>query len=203
MSAADWDRRYTDDARVRAWAETPNRLLVAETEDLVPGRALDLACGMGRNAIWLAEQGWTVTAVDFSPVGIAHARERAAAHEVEVDFVLDDVVGYVPAPGSFDLVLVFFLQLPARELRTVLSRAAEAVAPGGTFLLVGHDLRNLAEGVGGPSSADVLYTPDDVVAAIDGHGLEVVRAERVRRDVAGESRDAIDCLVRATRPAPA
>jgi SAM-dependent methyltransferase len=201
MTSGEWDARYRDDARVRAWSETPNRLLVTEVRELRPGRALDLAAGMGRNAIWLAEQGWAVTAVDFSEVGLAHGREQALARGVEIDFVLADVVGYEPGRRAFDLVLVLYLQLPAGEMRAVLETAAAAVAPGGTFLLVGHDLLNMTEGVGGPSTPDVLYTPEDVVAALG--DLRVLRAERVERDVPDEPRPAIDCVVRATRPAPA
>jgi SAM-dependent methyltransferase len=198
MSSAEWDRRYLADERVQAWARTPNRFLLAETAALPPGRALDLACGMGRNAIWLAERGWTVTAVDFSDVAIAHARERAAEHGVELELQVADVVRYEPPAEAYDLVLVFYLQLPTNEMQTVLSRAAAAVAAGGTFLLVGHDLLNLTQGVGGPDNPSVLYTPDDVVEALA--GLEIERAERVRRDIEGEPRPAIDCLVRATRP---
>jgi hypothetical protein len=93
-------------------------------------------------------------------------------------------------------VIVFYLQLQADELATVLGRAARAVAPGGTFLLVGHDLRNLAEGHGGPKDAAVLYTPEDIVASLG--GLEVERAETVERPVDGAV--ALDALVRARRP---
>jgi SAM-dependent methyltransferase len=200
MSSRAWDRRYLDDARVRAWADTPNRCLLLEASELVPGKALDLATGMGRNAIWLAEHGWSVTGVDFSDVGIAQARERALERGVEIDFVLEDLLLYEPERRAYQLVLAFYLQLAADEMRTVLAKAASAVAPAGTFLLVGHDLLNLTEGVGGPSSADVLYTPPDIVAGLG--DLEVVRAERVERDVPGEPRSAIDCLVRARRRAP-
>lgn len=201
MSSDEWDSRYRGDERVRAWASTPNRFLLAEACDLQPGMALDLACGLGRNAIWLAERGWAVTAVDFSEVAVAEAERRAAEHGVELELVRADVVAYEPAHEAYDLVLVFYLQLPPAELRTVLARAARAVRGGGTFLLVGHDLLNLEAGVGGPDNPVVLYTPQDVVAAL--HGLEIERAERVARDVPGEARPAIDCLVRARRPVPA
>jgi len=197
MKAQDWDARYTDDSRVRAWADTPNRVLVAEAGELPVGRALDLACGLGRNAVWLAEHGWVVTGVDFSPVAIEQARARAAARGVDADFVLADLLDYRPPEGEYDLVLVFFLQLVRDELQAVIGRAAGSVAPDGTFLLVGHDLLNLAEGVGGPSSAEVLYTPEDVTACLG--DLAVERAERIERDVPGESRPAIDCFVRARR----
>jgi SAM-dependent methyltransferase len=191
-----WNRKY--DSEELLWSETPNRFLVAEAEGLPAGRALDLACGEGRNAIWLAGRGWAVTAVDFAEIALAKAARRAEEGGVQVELVNADLLDWVPDERAFDLVLVFYLQLPAAELRTVLGRAAAAVAPGGTFLLVGHDLRNLAEGHGGPSEPAVLYTPDDVVAALP--ELEIEKAERVFRPVEGAERPAIDALVRATRP---
>jgi SAM-dependent methyltransferase len=162
-----------------------------------PGRALDLACGEGRNAIWLAERGWKVTAVDFSRVAIEKARASAERAGVEVDFVCADLLGYESEPAAHDLVVVLFLQLPADERRLVLSRASKALAPGGTLLLIGHDLTNLTDGVGGPSDPGVLYTPDDI--ASDLAGLEIEKAERILRDVHGADRPAIDALVRARK----
>jgi SAM-dependent methyltransferase len=191
----DWDRRYAE--KELLWSAEPNRFLVAEVATLEPGRALDLACGEGRNALWLAELGWRVTAVDFSPVAIDKARARAAREGQDVEFLCADLLEYEPEPSAFDLVLVLYLQLPADERKLVLSRAAAALAPGGTFFLVGHDLRNLTDGVGGPSDASVLYTPDDIVAELP--GLEAEKAERVLRDVADSERPAIDALVRARR----
>jgi SAM-dependent methyltransferase len=189
----DWDRRYAEVESL--WSAKPNRVLVGEVGSLPPGRALDLACGEGRNAIWLAERGWNVIAVDFSPVAIEKARASAERAGVQVDFVCADLLEYEPEePAAHDLVVVLFLQLPANERRLVLGRAAEALAPGGTLLLVGHDLTNLTEGVGGPSDPGVLYTPDDIVS--DLAGLEIEKAERILRDVDGADRPAIDALVR-------
>jgi SAM-dependent methyltransferase len=189
----DWDSRYAE--KELLWSASPNRFLVAEASGLAPGRALDLACGEGRNAIWLAELGWQVTAVDFSEVAISKARERAARDGADVDFICADLLDYGPEPGAYDLVLVLYLQLPAGERRLVLSRAASALAPRGTFLLVGHDLANLTDGVGGPSDPGVLYTPDDVAAEL--RGLEIEKAERVLREGDDADRPAIDALVRA------
>lgn len=196
MQREDWDRRYAEVESL--WSARPNRVLVAEVEELTPGRALDLACGEGRNAIWLVERGWDVTGVDFSQVAIAKARASAERAGVDVDFVCADLLDYEPARGAHDLVVVLFLQLPADERRRVLRRAADALAPGGTLLLVGHDLANLTEGTGGPSDPNVLYTPEDVVSELP--GLEVEKAERILRDVDGADRPAIDALVRARRP---
>jgi SAM-dependent methyltransferase len=191
----DWDRRYADVENL--WSARPNRFLVAEVEALPPGRALDLACGEGQNAIWLATVGWDVVGVDFSEVAIAKARARAERDGVAVDFAIGDLVEYEPEAGAFDLVLLLYLHLPPHERRLVLERASAAVASGGTLLLVGHDLANMTEGVGGPSDPTIHVTPDEVAGELP--GLEVEKAERVYRDVVGEDRPAIDALVRARR----
>jgi len=195
MKAEAWNARYAQKELV--WSAGPNRFLVAEVADLPPGRALDLACGEGRNAIWLAEQGWQVTGVDFADVAIEKARAIAAKRGVDVDFRVADLLAFEPPEQAFDLVIVFYLQLVAGELGPVLERAARAVAPGGTFLLVGHDSRNLTDGHGGPQDPRVLFRPEDVVAAIG--DLEVERAEPVERPVEAEGAVAIDALVRARR----
>jgi SAM-dependent methyltransferase len=190
-----WNRRYAEEQLL--WSAGPNRVLAAETAELEPGRALDLACGEGRNAIWLAERGWRVTAVDFADVALAKAARIASERGVDVDFVHADLLAWEPPEQSFELVCVLYLQLPAADRRLVLGRAAAAVAPGGTLLLVAHDLTNLTEGYGGPDNPDVLLTPEDV--AVELPGLEIERAERILRDVEGADRPAIDALVRARR----
>ncbi len=184
MKREDWDRKYSEQEQL--WSSRPYRFLEPELAGLSPGRALDLACGEGRHAILLADLGWRVVGVDFSPVAIAKARERAARAGVDVDFRCEDVLDFEPEPEAYDLVLVFFLQLAAGERRLVLGRAASALARGGTFLLVGHDLTNAADGVGGPSDTSVLYTPEDIAAELP--GLQIVRAERVLRTVHDEER---------------
>jgi SAM-dependent methyltransferase len=195
---ARWNRRYA--SADRHATPIPNQFLVAEVRGMAPGRALDLACGAGRNAVWLAEQGWRVTAVDFSDVGLGLARDLARARGVTVDWIEADVVAWAPGSAAYDLVCVLYLQLPAPDRRSVLRHAVDALAPGGTLLVVGHDLLNLTEGWGGPTQADVLYTPEDIAAELDGLRLE--KAERVRRTVedGGAPHEAIDALVRAHRP---
>jgi SAM-dependent methyltransferase len=195
MKRDDWNRRYAETGLL--WTATPNRFLVAEVAKLPPGRALDLACGEGRNAVWLAERGWDVVGVDFSDVALAKAEQLAAQRGVTVELVHADVLDYEPEPRAFDLVCVLYLQLPADERRRVLAHAAAAVAAGGTFLLVGHDSTNLEHGHGGPSDARLLFTPEDVAAELP--GLELLKAERMLRPVDGAPRSAIDALVRARR----
>jgi 2-polyprenyl-3-methyl-5-hydroxy-6-metoxy-1,4-benzoquinol methylase len=193
MQRDDWNARYG--AAELVWSAGPNRFLAEEARDLRPGRALDLACGEGRNALWLAEQGWEVTAVDFADVAVDKGRRRAAEIGVDVAWLVEDVRHWDPDRQAFDLVVILYLQLPAGERERVWRAAAAAVAPGGTLLVVGHDSRNLRDGIGGPRSPEVLYTATDVVRAIG--DLEIERAGEVLRPVDGG--EAIDCLVRARR----
>jgi SAM-dependent methyltransferase len=198
----EWDRRY--DTADYVWHADPNRFLPELVGDLAPGRALDLACGEGRNAVWLARQGWSVTAVDFSAVGIAKGERLASEQGVTVDWVVGDVTEWTPAAGGFDLVIVFYVQLPAAARAAMLDRAAHALASRGTFVMLAHDRTNLTEGIGGPQDEQVLPTAELIVADLEASGVhvDVARAERIRRPVETPAgpRDAIDCLVVASRP---
>jgi len=193
----DWDRRYADSEFL--WSVEPNRFVVHELANLPSGHALDLASGEGRNAVWLAERGWRVTAVDFSRAGMEKARWLADARGVTVDWVLADLREYEPEAGAYQLVLVAYLHIPPVERAAVLRGACSALAPGGELLVVGHDLTNLSDGVGGPQDPALLYTPQAIAAELP--GLLVQRAEQVRRAVLvdGQAHDAIDTLVRAIR----
>ncbi|HLK75146.1 MAG TPA: class I SAM-dependent methyltransferase [Streptosporangiaceae bacterium] len=200
MDSQQWDERYS--ATEFVWATGPNQFVEAELTGLPPGRAIDLAAGEGRNTIWLAERGWRVTAVDFSRVGLDKGRALGATRGVpgdRVDWVVADLCDYQPEPGGYDLALIAYLQVAPKARATVLSRAAAALAPGGTAFIVAHDLTNLGEGTGGPQDPEVLYTPEAVIAELP--GLRILRAERVRRAVAREDgpATAIDTLVRAVR----
>ena len=204
MDAAGWDQRY--DTSEFVWATEPNRFLPPEVEGLTPGRALDVACGEGRNAVWLATQGWDATGIDFSAVGLAKAAQLAEHAGVTCDWVVVDATEPFPESlGAFDLVVLFYAQMGAEGRRNMLASSAQALAPGGTLLWVAHDITNLAGGVGGPQSTDVLSGPDDVVADLLAAVPELVveRAEVVRRPVEkdGATVDALDTLVRVHRPA--
>lgn len=197
MEQRDWDARYAGAELV--WSAEPNVFLARFVDGLRPGRALDLACGEGRNAIWLAEQGWEVTGVDYSPVALSKARDLATARGVDVQWVEADLLDYRPPAATFDLVAVLYLQLPATQRRQVLRAAGGAVAPEGFLFVVGHDSTNLVQGIGGPKDPAVLFTSTDVVADLDGLPLAIEWAEPVRREVErGEQRGvAIDALVTA------
>jgi SAM-dependent methyltransferase len=198
MDARDWDRRWTDKV-LHAHGEASSVVLDI-LEDIAPGRALDLGCGNGRHALWLAERGWRVTAVDFSTEALRQARERAAATGVEVAWVEADLAAYEPERQAFDLVLVAYLHVPGRERAPIHAKAAAAVACGGTLLLVGHDVTNIGTGAPGPTDPSLLYTPSGIVAELS--ELEIECAEQVRRPTEledGTPVEAVDALVVATR----
>jgi SAM-dependent methyltransferase len=193
-----WDERYASTELV--WTAEANRFVVEELAGLAAGRALDLGTGEGRNAIWLAERGWQVTAVDFSAIGLAKAAELAAGRGVTgIRWVEADLRGYQPGPAVYDLVLLAYIHLPPDEFGALLQMAASALAPGGTLLVVGHDVDNIALGHGGPQDPRILHRVPDVVAALP--GLAIQRAEQARRPVLTDDgeRTAIDTVVRAQR----
>jgi SAM-dependent methyltransferase len=202
VDSQQWDERYS--GTEFEWTTRPNQFVAAELADLPPGRALDLAAGEGRNTVWLAERGWRVTAVDFSRVGLDKGRKLSAARgvdEAQVDWIVADLRDYEPERDFYDLALIAYLQVSPEVRAAVLARSAAALAPGGTAFVVGHDLTNLTDGVGGPQDPNVLYTPEAVRAELP--GLRILRAERVRRTVTREDgpATAIDSLVRAVREA--
>lgn len=202
MQTADqaaWDERYSGPELV--WGAGPNRFVAEEAASLPDGRAIDLGTGEGRNAIWLAERGWQVTAVDFSAAGLARAALLATERGVRVDWVQADLLDYQPTPDGYDLVLIAYVHLPPAGLARLFRAAAGAVAPGGTLLIIGHDRDNIARGYGGPQDPGLLYSPATVAAELG--GLIIHRAEQVLRRVQGPEgeRTAIDTLVRAGRPA--
>ena len=198
MNAETWDERYA--ASELVWGAAPNRWVEQECAALPPGTALDLACGEGRNALWLAELGWRVSAVDFSAVGLqkgAAAEQRSPARH-PIDWICADVTGY-RHPQPVDLVLISYLQVIASERRTVVRNAAETLAPGGVLVVVAHHSLNLTAGAGGPQDASVLYSSEDLVADLDGTDVVIDKAEQVLRPVDGAPRPAIDALLRAHR----
>jgi SAM-dependent methyltransferase len=203
-----WDERYA--ASELVWSAGPNQFVESELSELPPGRALDVACGEGRNALWLAGRGWQVTAVDFSLAGLNKGQALQAAspagRELQVEWVHADVLEYDYGSEQYDLVLLAYLQLPADERRTVVRRAFGSLRVGGSLFLVAHDSTNLTEGTGGPQDPEVLYTAEEVLGDLDRERFDVVRAERVPRVVPANDehrgepdRTAYDALVRLAR----
>jgi SAM-dependent methyltransferase len=159
-----WDTRYAESDRI--WSGNPNVVLVAEVSGLAPGRALDLGCGEGADAVWLAMQGWQVTAVDISGVALERAAGHAAEAGVTIDFQHRDLSVSFPE-GSFDLISAQFLHFWGEfDREKILRRAADSVAPGGILLIEGHlDHGPFPHGDG---HHEVHFpTPDEVIAALD------------------------------------
>ena len=202
MDADAWNRRY--DTAELVWRADPNRTVAEEVADLAPGSALDLACGEGRNAVWLAGRGWEVLGVDFADVALGKAARLADQQGVQATWARHDLTDWLPPPAAFDLVVHAYLHLPQPQRGRVVGGAARALAPGGTLVLVAHDRSNLDGGTGGPQDPAVLPTPDEVagelLAAVP--ELVVTRAEVVERIVTVDDgeRTALDTLVRAHRP---
>lgn len=199
FDASYWDERYR--ATDSVWGSAPNRWVEQELATLPPGTAVDLACGEGRNAIWLDSLGWQVIAVDFSGVALAKgaAGEQHANGATRITWVLDDATGF-RAPDPVDLALLAYLQVEPSARRAAVRSAAAALAPGGTLLVIAHDSRNRAEGTGGPKDPNVLYTALDLVHDLEPTDLVIERADEVLRPVEGAERPAIDALLRARRP---
>ena len=192
MDANAWNDRYETAELV--WSAAPNQFVVEVLADEPPGSGLDLACGEGRNAIWLAEQGWTMTGADFSAAGLAKAASLARARAVVVTWVEADAVTW-SGPAELDLGLVAYLHLPAAERAAALANLVAACRPGGLVVVVGHARLNLTEGYGGPQVPAILLEPDEVVADLG--SVTVERAEHVTRTVTTDDGDrtAIDTLV--------
>ncbi|MHB1597644.1 MAG: class I SAM-dependent methyltransferase [Acidimicrobiales bacterium] len=187
-----WDRHYAENP----WPTMPDDALVARVAALEPGAAVDLGCGPGRNAVFLARRGWAVTGVDASSVGLAQAQERARTAGVEIRTVLSDLESYLASGPSFDLVVLANIHVPSVERATLLASVAAAVAPGGHLFVVGHHLDSL--GRGGPPDPDRLYTEERLADAFP--GLTVEQVERQERHHDADGPPLVDLVVWAARP---
>jgi SAM-dependent methyltransferase len=212
MDAERWNARYASSDLV--WSAGPNVFVEEELSYLPPGRALELACGEGRNALWLAQRGWDVTAVDFSKVAIEKGRNiermrRTSGSGVASTFgyirwKVADATTFTSA-NEFDVVLMTYLQVDAETRRKAIRAGFRTLRRGGILLVVAHDSTNLTEGTGGPQDPAMLYTAEDVLADLEGESFSVSRAKRVPRTIPGDKnagepdRVAWDALVRLTR----
>lgn len=167
MTAAQWDERYR--AEPDLWTREPNARLAQFAVQLEPGRALDIGAGDGRNAIWLAAQGWAVTAIDLSTVALKRAAERAAARGTRLECVVADWREHDFGEAAFDLVVVSFMHPQPDERQALFERVDRALVPGGHVFTVGVILAD--HGRRGPPDADRLYTLDRVRHALHGFAL--------------------------------
>jgi SAM-dependent methyltransferase len=208
MSEAAWDERYR--SREALWSDEPNSTLVTEVSPLEPGSAVEVGCGEGADAIWLAKRGWRVTGLDFSRVALARAAnaEERYRNEIATPIVWQhaDLLAWTPGLARFDLVTAHFIQFREEERVRFFSTLAACVSPGGTLLVVGHDPSDLATNVRRPPDPAVLYTVGDIAGALDAHVWDIVVCEaRPRSAIDRDERPATvnDAIVRARRRATA
>lgn len=173
----------------------PNPHLLAEAGDLAPGSALDVGCGAGAEAIWLAARGWQVTAADIAAPALAVAVDRAAEFDVgsAIAWVEADLTSWVP-PTTFDLVTTFYAHPDGSQL-AFYERISSWVAPGGTLLIVGH------ASAGGDHPHEASVSGGDVVGVLDEEQWEVLTAEERRRST-DSGMELHDVVVRAVRRQP-
>ncbi|MGC5321046.1 FAD-dependent oxidoreductase [Micromonospora arida] len=176
-----WEERYQ--SRPSVWSGRPNPQLVAEVTDLAPGRALDVGSGEGADAVWLAERGWQVTAVDISTTALSRAAAHAEAVGVgdRIEFTHADLRDKPPTEEAYDLVSAQFMHLPPAERRELFGRLAAAVAPGGVLLIVGHHPADLWGSAHRMHMPDAMYTAQDVAADLEPAHWEVLAAEERSR----------------------
>lgn len=197
-----WNDRYTGKELI--WSMGPNALFASEVTGLKPGKALDVACGEGRNAILLAEQGWDVTGIDFSDTGIEKAGKIAAKRGVDVTWIAEDVSTWTLPVEEFDLVAVLYLHTGEEERKLWLKNVLDSVKPSGTFIYIAHDPSNVENGVGGPQDLALLPSVDEITDAMK--AFHIVSAKVIERPVMNEPGHgkelkgvALDSLIRATK----
>lgn len=173
FTQATWDARYAESERI--WSGNPNPRLVEHVADLTPGDALDVGCGEGADVVWLATNGWRVTALDVSVVALektaAHAGEAGVADRVST--LHHDLMSGGPLPGAYDLVSTQFMHPPPAQFDDIYRKLGATVRPGGALLVVGHHPDDVATGVREPHGPDLLFTPERVVTAIGTDAWEI------------------------------
>ena len=178
-----WEEQYR--AHPELWSGRPNAQLVAEASDAPVGAALDIGCGEGADAIWLADRGWRVTAVDLAPTALeraaAHADAAGPAVSGRVRWIQADVMRWVP-DKEYDLVTTHYLHLAGEPRRALFARLAAAVAPGGTLVVVGHHPKDLDTGARRPAMPDMFFTAEEVASSLDPAGWEIAVAEARPRE---------------------
>jgi SAM-dependent methyltransferase len=198
-----WNGRYL--AAERIWSGHPNPQLVAEVSDLTPGRALDVGCGEGADAIWLARRGWDVVATDISTVALERARQHVEDTDPPVSARLEwrhvDLLVSPPERDAFDLASAQFMQLPPGQRVQLFTALAASVRAGGTLLVVGHHPSDMTSGVRRPPMPERFYTADDIAGLLDASWTVVVNDSRPRSSTTPEGDEATihDAVLLATR----
>jgi 2-polyprenyl-3-methyl-5-hydroxy-6-metoxy-1,4-benzoquinol methylase len=182
-----WNERYA--ASPQVWSGSPNAVVVDLASGLEPGRALDVGCGEGADALWLAERGWRVLGVDVSDIAIDRATTEARSRAElvgSVEFIQGDLLEWSPPQHAFDLVIALFVHAAPAEREVIYRRLADSVAPSGTVLIVGHARSDATAGVRRPP-AELLFEEADLAAFASGFGE--VETSRRAREVPGPDPD--------------
>ena len=198
-NAGDWDERYRGRGS-DVWSGRPNGVLLTEISGLAPGRALDVDCGEGADAIWLASQGWNVTGVDISQVALDRAASAASESGVTVDWVCADFIANPPETGAYDLVSTHYPALPHSVDNEAIKALLTGVAPGGTLLVVGHALDDAEYARSHGFDPDDYVQPADVAASLDdGWTIEVDETRPFASTSHGGSPHSKDTVLKARR----
>ena len=192
-----WERRWTQvlgEHPDKVAARAPNTHLLAEAAELGPGLALDAGCGHGAEALWLAARGWRVTAVDFSPTALDHARATAwsigADAAERIEWLEGDLGTWTPEPRHYDLVICLYVHVSG-SVEEMVTRLAASVSRGGTLLLVGHRPIDPATGAATPAAGQVQVSVDAAVNALNPRYWRIEVAEERPRAIAGTGVDAV------------
>lgn len=179
MSGITWDERYSESEF--AYGTEPNEFLVEAIQHIPKGRVLCLCEGEGRNAVYLAEQGYTVTAVDASAVGMAKAQKLAAERGVVIETIVSDLGDYSIEADSFNAVVSIFCHVPKDLREKVHQQVIHGLKQNGVLVLEAYFPKQLEFGTGGPPTAELMMDLQSL--KIELAGLELVHAEEKVRDV--------------------
>ncbi len=199
-----WEERYSSHPAV--WSRSPNPQLVSEAADLPIGSALDVGSGEGADALWLADRGWQVTAVDFSATALRRGAEHADALGADVadriQWVHADLTAWAPPDDGFDLVSAQYMQLPPADRDPLFAGLASTVRAGGTLLIVGHHPSDLASGAHRPPSPDMFYTAEEIADSLSPNRWEILAVDnrpRTTTDPEGQEINIQDAVLRARK----
>ncbi|MBI9048122.1 MAG: class I SAM-dependent methyltransferase [Anaerolineaceae bacterium] len=174
-----WDERYSQHAY--AYGTQPNEFLSNQISQLPTGQALSIGEGQGRNAVYLAKQGYAVTAVDASSVGIQQAGMFASQEQVEINFINADLAAYKIESSKWNLILSIYCHLPSEVRKSVHQQVVNGLAPGGMFLLEAFSPQQIHNQTGGPKNPDMLASLDQLQSELD--GVTFIIAQQIEREV--------------------
>lgn len=197
-----WNERYGKQGNI--WSGNPNPQLVAETSALAPGTALDVGCGEGADTVWLAGRGWQVTGVDISSVALERAARHVSDQGLAGQVTLEhhDLLSWTPPAASFDLVSAQFMHLPRPDREPLFARLSDAVAPGGTLLIVGHSPSDMGSGAHRLHAAEMFFTAGEVADSLAAEAWKIVTTTSRPRpavDPGGKNITLHDEVMRAVR----